>query len=127
MLELIATQLAACTLELSKLPPLNTTDPVACVYSLITQLCASLKESVAGSPVNADLVQTNRDTYEDFMFAIRASAPPFAPYKDVDEAPHDISEYVRIDPDVAPPKNGEGVMFLEDVRNTLRKSVTMLP
>ena len=123
ILDSVASQLAACTLELSKLPPLNAADPVTCVYTLITELCTSMKESIVGSPVNADLVQATRETYEDFKFTIRSSAPPFAPYKNAREAPHNVSEYASFDPNVTAWSDGEGILFLENVRDILRGSV----
>ena len=88
ILDNVAAQFEACNAQLTKLPPLPMEDPVACVYNLVTTFSANVKDYVVGSPAGTDLVQANRDTYQAFKFAIRASAPPFAPYKNERDARH---------------------------------------
>ena len=106
--------------------PLPMEDPVACVYNLVTTFSANVKDYVVGSPASTDLVQANRDTYQAFKFAIRASAPPFAPYKNERDAPSDLNQYVRTngnDGD-APPGT---IMYLEDVKAHLKACVFSVP
>ena len=119
ILDGVATQLESCNTQLAKLPPAMVEDPVAFVYTLVTKFCADLKERVVGSPSSTDLVQANRDTYEDFKYAIRSTAPPFVPYKNATQAPADISQYVRFDGIDKDGKPTGALMYLEDVKEHL--------
>ncbi|KAH9854523.1 P-loop containing nucleoside triphosphate hydrolase protein [Lenzites betulinus] len=131
----VAEQLAACNAQLNTLPPAITTEPSAFVLARVTRFAAELGARIQGAPAHGqtELVQRTRHAYATFKDAVRASAPPFVPYENVARAPRDVSAYTwapRADnlkgprKRVAPGTEGEGIMYLEDVRRHIRTSVT---
>ncbi|OSD00780.1 hypothetical protein PYCCODRAFT_1437127 [Trametes coccinea BRFM310] len=129
----VAAQLEACNAQLDKLPPPITTEPSAYVLALVTHFASDIRSRIEGAPINGrtELVQSTRRIYEAFKDAIRSSAPPFVPYENAARAPRDLSEYVRAVPRdsmlgkrSATQMLAGHVMYLEDVREHIRASVT---
>ena len=97
-----------------------TTEPSAFVLALVTNFSSELSARIHGG-IGADgsvgkgsklaIVQSTRRIYESFKVAIRSTAPPFAPYPNATSAP----DHLR--------RKGTGVMYLEDLRQHIRRSV----
>ena len=77
----VANQLAQCTEQLSKLPPVVATDPVPFVIDLVTAFCGDVAREIEGSPEHPRLVQADKRAYESFRHAVRATAPVFVPWQ----------------------------------------------
>ncbi|KAI0324482.1 hypothetical protein GY45DRAFT_1393054 [Cubamyces sp. BRFM 1775] len=120
LLDKVASQLDTCNAQLEKLPPPVTTEPSAFVLALVTNFLSELNAWIHGG-IAADgsvgkgslaMVQSTRRIYESLKGAIRSTAPPFAPYPNAASAP----DHLR--------RKGTGVMYLEDLRQHIRTSVT---
>lgn len=129
LLEKVGDQLNTCNEQLAKLPPAIATEPTAFVVALLTKFTSELDQCIRGNPTSTELVQGTRKIYESFRFAIRSSAPPFVPYKNADQAPKDISEYVWADPQDRSTRNKRftgKVMYLDDVRKHIHAYVALV-
>ncbi|KAI9058588.1 hypothetical protein FKP32DRAFT_1761416 [Trametes sanguinea] len=123
----VASQLELCTEQLAVLPPPISTEPSAYVLALVTSFASELRARIHGGLTedeDTELVQRTRDLYEKFKKTIRATAPPFVPFQDARHAPKDISEFVQIDHSVRSTRRKVEIMYLDDVRRRVRKSVT---
>ncbi|TFK84004.1 hypothetical protein K466DRAFT_239334 [Polyporus arcularius HHB13444] len=125
----VSTQLAACKKQLSALPPLVTTEPAAFVLNLVVTFCAEVMQHVHGSPACANLVQSNRHTFERFKSAIRQTAPAFVPLQ---EKVKHTSKYTKLDDEGSDSTIGRKeldalsapVMYLGDVRKRIKDCIT---
>ncbi|KAH9851169.1 P-loop containing nucleoside triphosphate hydrolase protein [Lenzites betulinus] len=128
LLEEVAKQLTQANALLQALPPAVTTEPSAFVLDLITKFSNDVAELVQGSERQAALVQSTRDSYIKFKYAILGTAPQFIPYEDAQRGGAKSKRaFLAIDEE-----KDENVkvkvparhLYLEDVREHIRASVT---
>ncbi|CAL1698678.1 unnamed protein product [Somion occarium] len=121
--------LSACEAHLKTLPKPVTTDPSAYVLNLITSFCLEVRSFVQGGSRTASLVQENRRIYDTYMREIFSTAPQFLPYTvdkqqsgsiTVTSFAHDENGFSA----EASPSSVDGCMFLNDVRDHIRRSLT---
>ncbi|KAI0820102.1 P-loop containing nucleoside triphosphate hydrolase protein [Trametes gibbosa] len=128
LLSEVANQLAQTNKLLQGLPPAVTTEPSAFVLDLITKFRNDVVELVEGSPRQTRFVQSNRETYERFKYGILATAPPFVPYEDAQQGGTKAKRcFLKIDDEeqrTVKKKNPTKYLYLEDVREHIRASVT---
>lgn len=107
-------------MELAELPARIAVDPTTEVLSRVTAFCKALQDIVHGRSESKTFVHTNRDIYEEFKIAIRATAPNFQPFTDVDFY---RSEEVQADGTTRRVDLVQRPMYLYDVRRVIKECV----
>ena len=94
------------------------------MLDLVVTFCAEITQYIHGTPTYAQLVQTNRRTFERFKSAIRSTAPAFLPFTEKVRQP---GRFIKLDEEGSDTASDSEelkvypMMYLGDVRKKIRE------
>ncbi|KAI0681580.1 P-loop containing nucleoside triphosphate hydrolase protein [Earliella scabrosa] len=116
-------QLRECKKQIDALPRAISTEPCSFVNTILMDFCDDIKAHMRGSPLFAELVQSNKKTYAVFKDQIRQTAPPFVPFHPENLLSQECADFSKQYLPPAGPHRGQ-MMYLRDVKDRILQHVT---
>ncbi|KAG6811611.1 hypothetical protein H0H92_006626 [Tricholoma furcatifolium] len=116
-----AQKFASCTQELQGLPTAIDGDPANYMLNLVTSFCNDVNNAVHNGLDANQLVHRNKETFLEYKYAIRKSAPNFIPIvmRDAEDGRLSPNTSHRVDEHTTGP-----VFTLTDMREHIQRSIT---
>ena len=115
-------QLRECKKQIDALPRAISTEPCSFVNTILMDFCDDIKAHMRGSPLFAELVQSNKKTYAVFKDQIRQTAPPFVPFHPENLLSQECADFSKQYLPPAGPHRGQ-MMYLRDVKDRILQCV----
>ncbi|EPQ51165.1 hypothetical protein GLOTRDRAFT_141261 [Gloeophyllum trabeum ATCC 11539] len=116
-----------CNEELDSLPQAIEAEPATYVLGLITAFSTNVQGFVAGGLDSGRLVHENRDSFREFKYAVRRTAPNFIPYPEGTISSAVFENYIGDGEDEGPAEglvSAQAPVYLTDMLQHIEKSIT---